>query len=293
MYIGDHARQRPDERAVALWPSGQELTWGELYAGATRLGNLFRSAGLREGDHVAIYAYNHLRYLRRRRPPCTPASTSRRSTPTRRPTRPTYIVNDCGADVLIVADSTVEVAQRLVERTPGRAAAAVARRHLRRLPVGRRGRRRPARRSPRRPSGAARSCSTARARPAGPRASSPRCPTPRPRPATSSAPAMAHLYGAGDDPVYLSPAPLHHAAPLRTSLSVLELGTPVVVMERFDAESALAAIEHYRVTPRSGCRRCSSACSSSTPRCATATTSPACGGRCTRPPPARSGPRSR
>ena len=48
--------------------------------------------------------------------------------------------------------------------------------------------------------------------------------------------------------VYLSPAPLYHAAPLRFSTLVQELGGTVVVMERFDAEGALAAIERYRAT---------------------------------------------
>ena len=50
------------------------------------------------------------------------------------------------------------------------------------------------------------------------------------------------------DAVYLSPAPLYHAAPLRWSMTVHRLGGTVVVMEKFDAEEALAAIEQYRVT---------------------------------------------
>ena len=44
------------------------------------------------------------------------------------------------------------------------------------------------------------------------------------------------------------PAPLYHAAPLRFSTLVQELGGTVVVMERFDAEGALAAIQRYRAT---------------------------------------------
>ncbi len=56
------------------------------------------------------------------------------------------------------------------------------------------------------------------------------------------------LYGFGPDMVYLSPAPLYHAAPLRWSMAVQQLGGTVVVMERFDPEAALAAIERYRVT---------------------------------------------
>ena len=58
----------------------------------------------------------------------------------------------------------------------------------------------------------------------------------------------ARIMGMGEDTVYLSPAPLYHAAPLRYTLRVLELGGQAVIMERFDAETALALIERYRVT---------------------------------------------
>jgi long-chain acyl-CoA synthetase len=52
---------------------------------------------------------------------------------------------------------------------------------------------------------------------------------------------------AGND-VYLSPAPIYHTAPLKWCASVQALGGTVVLMERFDAEEALAAIERFRVT---------------------------------------------
>jgi fatty-acyl-CoA synthase len=50
------------------------------------------------------------------------------------------------------------------------------------------------------------------------------------------------------DSVYLSPAPLYHAAPLRWSMTIHRIGGTVVVMERFDPEAALATIEKYKVT---------------------------------------------
>ena len=56
------------------------------------------------------------------------------------------------------------------------------------------------------------------------------------------------LYGFDAETVYLSPAPLYHAAPLMFSTSVQSWGGTVVVMERFDAEQALMLIERYRVT---------------------------------------------
>lgn len=48
--------------------------------------------------------------------------------------------------------------------------------------------------------------------------------------------------------VYLSPAPLYHAAPLRFSIRCLAQGGTVVAMQKFDAQRALAAIETFRVT---------------------------------------------
>lgn len=58
----------------------------------------------------------------------------------------------------------------------------------------------------------------------------------------------ANRYGLTSDSVYLSPAPLYHAAPLAYVLSVQSFGGTVVMMERFDAEQALALIETYGVT---------------------------------------------
>ncbi|MHB8530425.1 MAG: acyl-CoA synthetase, partial [Caulobacteraceae bacterium] len=58
----------------------------------------------------------------------------------------------------------------------------------------------------------------------------------------------AALYGMDFDTVYLSPAPLYHAAPLGWSMAVQALGGTVVLMERFDAEKALEYIEKYKVT---------------------------------------------
>jgi acyl-CoA synthetase (AMP-forming)/AMP-acid ligase II len=55
-------------------------------------------------------------------------------------------------------------------------------------------------------------------------------------------------FGFANDSVYLSPAPLYHGAPIRFTLRTLDSGGTVVVMKKFDAEQALAAIEHYRVT---------------------------------------------
>ena len=55
-------------------------------------------------------------------------------------------------------------------------------------------------------------------------------------------------YRYGPDMIYLSPAPMYHAAPLAFSLGVNRVGGTLVIMERFDAVGCLAAIERYQVT---------------------------------------------
>ncbi len=60
--------------------------------------------------------------------------------------------------------------------------------------------------------------------------------------------AVAQLYRFSADSVYLSPAPLYHAAPLRFNLLTLFLGGTSVIMRRFDPVAALEAIEKYRCT---------------------------------------------
>jgi acyl-CoA synthetase (AMP-forming)/AMP-acid ligase II len=55
-------------------------------------------------------------------------------------------------------------------------------------------------------------------------------------------------YRFGPDMVYLSPAPMYHAAPLAFSCGVHRVGGTLVIMERFDAAGCLAAIEEFRVT---------------------------------------------
>ncbi len=76
----------------------------------------------------------------------------------------------------------------------------------------------------------------------------------RPRPAggilgqPSVSPLMTQIYGATEQSVYLCPAPLYHAAPIAFTMMAQRLGCTVVVMEKFDAEAVLKAIETYKVS---------------------------------------------
>jgi acyl-CoA synthetase (AMP-forming)/AMP-acid ligase II len=56
------------------------------------------------------------------------------------------------------------------------------------------------------------------------------------------------LLGMSDESVYLSPAPMYHGAPLRFTMAAQTIGATAVLMERFDAEQFLAAVERYSVT---------------------------------------------
>jgi fatty-acyl-CoA synthase len=67
--------------------------------------------------------------------------------------------------------------------------------------------------------------------------------------AVSALTAMAmEPQGMGPETVYLSPAPLYHAAPIVYCMAMQRLGAAVVVMERFDARTCLELIERHRVT---------------------------------------------
>ena len=47
---------------------------------------------------------------------------------------------------------------------------------------------------------------------------------------------------------YLSPAPIYHSAPQASVATALRLGATSVIMERFDPEEFLAAVEQHRIT---------------------------------------------
>lgn len=60
--------------------------------------------------------------------------------------------------------------------------------------------------------------------------------------------AIATAHQIGPDSVYLSTSPIYHSAPHRYLVACLNAGATVVVMERFDAEAAVDALDHYACT---------------------------------------------
>jgi fatty-acyl-CoA synthase len=58
----------------------------------------------------------------------------------------------------------------------------------------------------------------------------------------------ANMCGMTGDSIYLSPAPLYHAAPLRFNMMTVTLGGTSVIMEKFDAEKFLELVEKHKIT---------------------------------------------
>jgi long-chain acyl-CoA synthetase len=56
------------------------------------------------------------------------------------------------------------------------------------------------------------------------------------------------LCGMDGDSIYLSPAPLYHAAPLRFNMAQIALGGTSILMKSFDAEQFLKLVETHKVT---------------------------------------------
>jgi long-chain acyl-CoA synthetase len=60
--------------------------------------------------------------------------------------------------------------------------------------------------------------------------------------------ALSHRYGMNQSSVYLSPAPLYHAAGVNYTMAVNRVGAASIIMRKFDAETVLRLIETHRVT---------------------------------------------
>ncbi|TXS90207.1 acyl-CoA synthetase [Parahaliea maris] len=59
---------------------------------------------------------------------------------------------------------------------------------------------------------------------------------------------LGAAFGFGEETVYLSPAPLYHAAPLHYNFMTIHQGGTSIVMEKFEPEHALQLIEEHRAT---------------------------------------------
>lgn len=249
MYPGAHVDRFPDKPAVILAETGETLTYRELEDNSVRLARHLHEAGLRKGDHVALLSGNDPKvyevYWAALRSGLYITAVNRHLSPS----EISYIVGDCGARGLIVSAGLREAAEKIIEETPEveirlafggkveghgsyeEALAAASPEPLTDQPRG---------------ADMLYSSGTT-GRPKGIKHPLPDRQVGDPPGDTYTA-VFGPLYGFDTETVYLSPAPLYHAAPLRFGGVVHALGGTLVVLERFDAEEALAAIERYRVT---------------------------------------------
>ncbi|MGH3631659.1 MAG: AMP-binding protein [Sciscionella sp.] len=245
-YLGSAARAVPDKPAVVIAETGETTSYRDLDAASNRLAALFAHHGLTRGDHIALLLENRVELF-------AAAWAAQRSglyytvIGTRlRAAEVAYIIRNCEAQAFIAeaahADTAVHavasneaVTIRLaldgdipgfgsypaeVEGFPPTPAEQEWEGDSMLYSSGTTGR----------PKGVKRPLSAERA-------------------GTDPALlAIAALYGMGQDTVYLSPAPLYHAAPLAFSMAALRLGATVVIMRSFDPERTLQFVERYRVT---------------------------------------------
>lgn len=244
--ITDHAIATPDKPAFIMGSTEETVTFGELNAIANQVAQLLRASGIQPGQHIAMMMKNCREFMEimfgcmRAGVVFTPISTHLKKDET------AYIINNCRAQLFIASASLAEVAAEAAAQAP-------ALEHC--FIVG--GER----------AGFVDWHSTLAEQPSEPIAdqslgvpmlySSGTTGKPKgvfraPENIDLDAPHPLKIagayYGFNTDTIYLSPAPLYHAAPLHyNTLNLIQGGTSVI-MERFDPEQALALIERHKAT---------------------------------------------
>jgi len=249
VHPGIFAAKDPGRPAVIMGAAGTTVTYSELEARSNRVAWLAREHGLRPGDCLAAIVENRSEMFDlawgAQRSGLQFTAVNWHLTPE----EAAYVVADCGARMLVTTSQLAELAARL---TPGLGPALE-----RRLMIGgtipgwdsyeKAVAACPATPIPDECEGDIMLYSSGTTgRPKGIK-----------RPVTGATfgehpdiPGhwLRELLGMAEGDVYLSPAPLYHAAPLAWTMASHRTGATVVVMERFDAEQALRLIERHRVT---------------------------------------------
>ncbi len=247
MHPSIHARQAPDKAAVIMAGSGQRISYGQLNAASNRLAQFFRRAGLGIGDHIALLLENHPRYFEicwaAQRAGIIYTAISSRLTAG----EAAYIVDDCGARLMITSMAMAPLAEELRDRLPkvqtwlmldgvvdGWLAYEDAVAECPATAIGDES-----------AGGDMLYSSGTTGRPKGvfvPPESTDICFV------GTRMDVFVGPFGMAADTVYLSPGPLYHAAPLRFAMAVMRLGGTVLVMEHFDAAEFLRLIDAHRIT---------------------------------------------
>lgn len=249
MYPGLHVAERADQPAFIMAASGETVTYGELEARTNRLSHLFRAHGLERLDHYAIFMENNARYIE-----CCGAGARSGLYYTCVNSYLTadelaYIINNSESKILITSQARREVALAALAQCPKVELCLVvdgsgegdAVRNLDEALAG----------LPDTPIGdealgaAMLYSSGTTGRPKGILRPLPEAPP------SDELPLMEFLQKTWlyrDDMIYLSPAPLYHAAPQAAVSLAIRQGGTVVVMERFDPEHYLQLVERYAIT---------------------------------------------
>ncbi|WP_028938788.1 acyl-CoA synthetase [Pseudonocardia spinosispora] len=248
MYPRTYVSTTPDKVAARLIDTGEEVTYAQLDERSTRLARVLHDAGLRRGDVVALLSNNDLRcfevYWAAMRTGLYITAVNHHLSPEEM----AYIVNDSGAKALVAAGAKGDLAEAIVELTPdvslrlafggevaghGSYADALAGASAEPLDDE--------------PSGAPMLYSSGTTgRPKGVRPPLPERQVYEPGELVVGL--AGPVFGMDSDTVYLSPAPIYHAAPLRWCGAVQAIGGTVIMTEKFDAERTLAAIAENQVT---------------------------------------------
>jgi long-chain acyl-CoA synthetase len=245
-YPGAWVAAMPDKPAVIMAESGESISYQALDAYASRLGRMFQWSGLKPGDHVAYCLENRIECLGVQWGAhyaglyYTFISTRLTSTEV------AYIIDDCQARALIVSAKTAPIVLEAIRARAGAptvysldaipgvqllddAMSAFDSTPLRDTTEG---------------SEMLYSSGTT-GRPKGVKPAM----TGLPLGSTGVVAGMMQRgFGVTAESVYLSPAPYYHAAPLKWGQGVTALGGTLVLMQKFDAEGTLQAVERYRVT---------------------------------------------
>ena len=249
MFPGSFAATAPDRPAVVMAGTGEVVTYGQLDAEANRLSRVLRAAGLQPGDHVAVCLENSARFL-----PviwgCHYAGLYYTAMSSRLTTEEmAYILEDCGARAFITSAHKAEQTAELRDQMPGV--------ELRLMIDGAIDGYEPYEEilaaHPAAPLDEERGegqdmlySSGTTGRPKGVKVARPEGALGEGADGVTTLGQL--LFGVDESTVYLSPAPLYHAAPLRFCRAVHRLGGTVVVMEHFDPEQYLALVQEHRVT---------------------------------------------
>jgi fatty-acyl-CoA synthase/long-chain acyl-CoA synthetase len=243
-----HARTQPDKIAYQMAGSGNAISYRELDARSNQGAQLFRALGLKAGDHIAFLLENRLAFMEicwaAQRAGLYYTAISRYLTQD----EIAYIVKDCGAKLVITSPKCAEQIKGLVKGAPEAPIFFMLDEPL----PGFRSWDKEAGEQPTTPIADQVAgydmlySSGTTGRPKGIKRESENNPIEQPNPFLRLL--CADMCGMNSDSIYLSPAPLYHAAPLRFNMMAIILGGTSVIMESFDAEEFLKLVEKHKVT---------------------------------------------